>query len=77
MKPFVKYVNLSHLMPTRFMCDFELKKEIDAGVKDPDGFTTCRKEIRKTMKDKYLALSTTKLGKKNNGLPYFYQKLRF
>ena len=25
-KPFVKHVNLTHLMPTRYQCDFDLKK---------------------------------------------------
>ena len=26
MKPFVKHVNLTHLMPTRYQCDCDLKK---------------------------------------------------
>mmetsp|Transcript_92430 Transcript_92430/g.264072 ORF Transcript_92430/g.264072 Transcript_92430/m.264072 type:complete len:146 (-) Transcript_92430:99-536(-) len=77
-KPFVKHVNLTHLMPTRYQCDFDLKKVVEEGLKDQSGNGTMRKEVRKVFSEKYLGQSTAKLSeKKATGLNYFYKKLRF
>lgn len=75
-KPFLKYVNLSHIMPTRYQCDFDLKKIVD--TKDGGKFLDARKEVKKLFEEKYLSQSTAKLSeKKATGINYFFKKLRF
>lgn len=75
-KPFLKYVNLSHIMPTRYQCDFDLKKIVD--TKDGGKFLDARKEVKKLFEEKYLSQSAAKLSeKKATGINYFFKKLRF
>ena len=46
MKPFLKYVNYTHLMPTRYVVDLDLKKIVDeSGLKE--GKAEARKAIKK------------------------------
>lgn len=76
MKPFVKHVNLTHVMPTRYQCDFDLKKIVDEGLKGgPEG--EMRKAVRAVFAEKYQAQATAKSSKKATGTAYFYKKLRF
>jgi len=81
MKPFIKYVNYSHLMPTRYQCDFDIKKIVEEGIKEKDGLKATgevRKAVREVFQNKYFEQSTAKLSeKKALGLSYFYSKLRF
>mmetsp|Transcript_57230 Transcript_57230/g.129670 ORF Transcript_57230/g.129670 Transcript_57230/m.129670 type:complete len:98 (-) Transcript_57230:228-521(-) len=86
MKPFIKYVNYTHLMPTRYQCDFEekekgsLKKVVEDAVKAKQSFTDkeVRGAVRKMFAEKYAGQATAKLSeKKATGLSYFYSKLRF
>ena len=76
MKPFVKYVNYDHIMPTRYVVDMELKKTVDE-----QEFKTERKAVRKQVKavleEKYLNQKPTENNKKAQGTNYFFQKLRF
>jgi len=77
-KPFLKHVNLSHLMPTRYQCDFDLKKIVDSGSKDGGKFLDARKDVKKLFEEKYLGQSTAKVSeKKATGMNYFFKKLRF
>jgi len=81
MKPFIKYVNYSHLMPTRYQCDFDIKKVIEDDIKEKGGLKATgdvRKAVRGAFQQKYFEQSTAKLSeKKALGLSYFYSKLRF
>jgi len=86
MKPFIKHVNFTHIMPTRYQCDFEDKKEgslkkiCDDAVKKDQPFTDkeVRSQVRKLFAEKYAGQATAKLSeKKATGLSYFYSKLRF
>mmetsp|Transcript_8392 Transcript_8392/g.11730 ORF Transcript_8392/g.11730 Transcript_8392/m.11730 type:complete len:143 (-) Transcript_8392:404-832(-) len=76
MKPFLKCINLNHLMPTRYSVDMDLKKTVDEAA-----FKEAKKETRKTVKkifeDRYLNQASGKSEKKASGVQYFFQKLRF
>ena len=52
MKPFVKYVNYNHLLPTRFMVkdDFEFRS---AATEDKMNTAEGRKELGKALKEKF------------------------
>ena len=82
-KPFVKYVNYNHLMPTRYAVDIDLKKvitgaeSIEASLKaDP---TNIKKSIKKTFEERYINQKTenAKSEKKGAGTGYFFKRLRF
>jgi len=52
MKPFVKYVNYNHMLPTRFMVkqDFEFRSlATEDKMNTPEG----RKALKKELKDKF------------------------
>eukprot|EP00123_Amoebidium_parasiticum_P000906 comp11830_c0_seq1/m.6460 comp11830_c0_seq1/g.6460 ORF comp11830_c0_seq1/g.6460 comp11830_c0_seq1/m.6460 type:complete len:136 (-) comp11830_c0_seq1:102-509(-) len=67
-KSFVKVVNYSHLMPTRYSLDVDLKTVVSRDeLKDPAAKTKARKEVRKLFEERY------KTGKNK----WFFEKLRF
>jgi large subunit ribosomal protein L27e len=73
-KPFLKYVNYTHLMPTRYTVDMDLKKMIDdSDLKSED----VKKEIKKVFEERYLNQKDQKSEKKATGNAYFFNKLRF
>ena len=85
-KPFVKYLNYSHLMPTRYVVDMDnLKKVVESHGMDknlkPNAKVTdraeSRKEIKKIFEDRYLNQASVKSEKKASGVQYFFKKLRF
>ena len=75
-KPFVKTLNYSHIMPTRYSVDF-----LDAKKSFPEDFTSgakiaeTRKAAKSLFEDKYKNISKTE--KKAAGVQYFFSKLRF
>lgn len=75
-KPFVKYINYTHLMPTRYVVDIDLKKIVEQhGLKE--NRSEARKEIKKIFEDRYLNQASVKSEKKASGVSYFFKKLRF
>ena len=76
MKPFVKYVNYNHIMPTRYVVDMELKKTVDESEYKTER-KTVRKSVKKVFEEKYLNQKPTEGNKKATGTNYFFQKLRF
>ena len=73
MKPFLKYVNYTHLMPTRYVVDLDLKKIVDeSGLKE--GKAEARKAIKKVFEERYHQQSSAKKEKKAAGTMYFYKK---
>jgi len=67
-KPFIKVVNFTHFMPTRYSLDVDLKSVIDTDkLKDPTQRTVARKEVKKRFEERF------KTGKNR----WFFQKLRF
>ena len=74
-KPFLKYVNYTHLMPTRYTVDMDLKKMIDDGdLKQP---ADTKKEIKKVFEERYRNQKDQKSEKKAQGNQYFFRRLRF
>lgn len=72
MKPFTKYVNLQHVMPTRYATDMDVKSVVTVpGVKGEKKSPT-HVEVKKMFEDRYL--SGTKPG---SGSAWFFEKLRF
>mmetsp|Transcript_993 Transcript_993/g.1352 ORF Transcript_993/g.1352 Transcript_993/m.1352 type:complete len:146 (+) Transcript_993:84-521(+) len=78
MKPFIKYVNVRHVFPTRYVVDLDVKKVIDeADLVDPEKKTDVKKNLKKLFEDRYLNQKEVTSEKKAAGSAYFFQKLRF
>ncbi|EQC31930.1 hypothetical protein SDRG_10447 [Saprolegnia diclina VS20] len=77
-KPFVKAVNYTHIMPTRYVADIDLKKVLDEEVMaTPEARIESRKTIKKVFEDRYLNQAACKSEKKAAGVSFFFKKLRF
>ena len=78
-KPFVKFVNYAHLMPTRYVLGPELDlktllKEEDMAKKETrEG---AKKNIKKLFEEKYAAPAAAK-DEKALAAEYFFRKLKF
>eukprot|EP00521_Asterionellopsis_glacialis_P006796 CAMPEP_0195284238 /NCGR_PEP_ID=MMETSP0707-20130614/2507_1 /TAXON_ID=33640 /ORGANISM="Asterionellopsis glacialis, Strain CCMP134" /LENGTH=193 /DNA_ID=CAMNT_0040343555 /DNA_START=166 /DNA_END=747 /DNA_ORIENTATION=+ len=78
MKPFVKYVNVRHVFPTRYVVDLDLKKAVDeADLVDAERKVDVKKNLKKLFEDRYLNQKAVTSEKKAVGSSYFFQKLRF
>eukprot|EP00511_Aplanochytrium_stocchinoi_P004720 CAMPEP_0204828268 /NCGR_PEP_ID=MMETSP1346-20131115/5933_1 /ASSEMBLY_ACC=CAM_ASM_000771 /TAXON_ID=215587 /ORGANISM="Aplanochytrium stocchinoi, Strain GSBS06" /LENGTH=154 /DNA_ID=CAMNT_0051957183 /DNA_START=225 /DNA_END=689 /DNA_ORIENTATION=- len=91
MKPFIKCINYNHLMPTRYQVDLDVKKvtleEKDAEkeeitmdeqvVNDPSKRKAARKAVKAVLEAGYFAQDKRKSSKAQEGVQYFYKKLRF
>ena len=76
MKPFVKYINVRHVFPTRYQVDMDLKKAVDeADLVEKK--TDVKKTLKKIFEDRYLNQKDVTSEKKAAGSSYFFQKLRF
>ena len=77
-KPFVRFVNYNHVMPTRYVCDFDVKKLVDeASFGAPETLAESRKAVKAEFEGKYAAQASIKSEKFSTGASYFFQKLRF
>lgn len=63
-KPFVKYVNYNHIMPTRYVADIDLKKVLDDEVlNNPEQRKESRKTIKKVFEERCVSVQNfAKLG---------------
>jgi large subunit ribosomal protein L27e len=78
MKPFIKYVNVRHVFPTRYVVDIDLKKAVDeADLVDAERRVDVKKNLKKILMDRYLNQKEVTSEKKAQGSNYFFQKLRF
>jgi large subunit ribosomal protein L27e len=78
MKPFLKYVNVRHVFPTRYVVDIDLKKAVDeADLVDAERRVDVKKNLKKILMDRYLNQKEVTSEKKAQGSNYFFQKLRF
>ena len=78
MKPFVKYINVRHIFPTRYVVDMDLKKAVDeADLVDEEKKVDVKKGLKKVFEDRYLNQKAVVSEKKAAGSTYFFQKLRF
>jgi len=73
-KPFLKYVNYNHIMPTRYSVgDIELRTAVTpAAMKKIDTKVEAKKEVKKAFEGRYI-----NRGKNSSGVQYFFHKLRF
>jgi large subunit ribosomal protein L27e len=78
MKPFIKYINVRHIFPTRYVVDLDLKKAVDeADLVDAERKVDVKKNLKKLFSDRYLNQKEVSSEKKAQGSTYFFQKLRF
>lgn len=75
-KPFLKYVNYTHLMPTRYSVDMDLKKMIDESEVKSDAVQV-KKDLKKVFEERYINQKDLKNEKKAAGNAYFFKRLRF
>merc|ERR1711879_755494 len=84
-KPFVKYVNYTHVMPTRYSIptDMEPKTLVsDAQMETPDGRVEAKKALAGLFKEKFInptnsAAEKDKTGSGKSALLFLKKKLRF
>jgi large subunit ribosomal protein L27e len=75
-KPFVKFINLNHLMPTRYsLSDVDALKAAvkpETVRKQGDGRVEAKKAIKTQFEERYRSKA-----KQTGGSQYFFTKLRF
>ena len=77
-KPFVKYINVTHLMPTRYVVDVNVKDLAnEAAMESESSRVALKKEVKKRLEDRYTNFATIKSEKKAVGAKYLFQTLRF
>ena len=91
-KPFARFVNFNHILPTRYVVDLEVKKlaleeaEGKAGetvelnektLQDAAQRTTVLKGLKRSFEHGYSAVDEKKEGKAKTGEAFFYKRLRF
>ena len=75
-KPFIKAVNLAHLLPTRYVVkDFQLDGINDEILTDKEKKVEAKKTMRKVFEKKYL--NPTSNEDKSENTKFFFKKLRF
>jgi large subunit ribosomal protein L27e len=74
-KPFIKFVNYNHIMPTRYtLPNVDVKTVVNPNVmKKSETRVDARKEVKKLFEKRYI----TRDQKTQNGAQFFYAKLRF
>lgn len=83
-KPFVKFVNFNHIMPTRYSLDVAeslSKVVVDEALASEEGDAkkTMLQEVKKTLQKRYKDLAEPKAAsdKGSVGALYFFRKLKF
>lgn len=72
-KPFIKFVNYNHIMPTRYSVDIDVKSVVNSKVMaNPGDRKEMRKELKKVLEQRYI-----NRGKNSSGVQYLFHKLRF
>merc|ERR1719436_1300481 len=79
-KPFVKYVNYNHMMPTRYQVPAEMGAQslaTDQQMDSPDGRIDAKKFIKKLLQEKFVSPPADKSGRPSKDVLYLRKKLRF
>eukprot|EP00928_Gymnodinium_smaydae_P010371 TRINITY_DN138_c1_g2_i1.p2 TRINITY_DN138_c1_g2~~TRINITY_DN138_c1_g2_i1.p2 ORF type:complete len:148 (-),score=44.95 TRINITY_DN138_c1_g2_i1:49-492(-) len=79
-KPFVKYVNYNHIMPTRYQVPTEMAVQTfasDQQMETPDGRIEAKKFVKKVLQEKFVAPPADKSGRPSKDVIYLRKKLRF
>jgi len=78
LKPFVKYVNFNHLLPTRYTVqnEFDFKATVSSEkMANSESRKQMKKEVKKMLNEKYKTTGTT--ADKTSHAGFFFKKLRF
>merc|ERR1712137_484422 len=79
-KPFVKYVNYNHMMPTRYQLPAEIDSKTlvsDQQMDTADGRVEAKKAIKKLLQEKFVQPPSDKSGRPSKDVLYLRKKLRF
>jgi len=87
-KPFVRFVNYNHMLPTRYNVEFEVRKDLkvegeepvtvdEVALKDKSDRDRIKKAYKGVFQENYDKFDEIKEGKGKNGALYLYQRLRF
>merc|ERR1719428_1621651 len=79
-KPFVKYVNYNHMMPTRYQIPAEIDSKTlvnDQQMDTPDGRVEAKKFVKKLIQEKFAQPPADKSGRPSKDMLYLKKKLRF
>ena len=76
-KPFIKAVNLTHLMPTRYQCDLELQNTVTLENMGADKKEKMAKTVKGLFEARYNNQDEAKSDKAFTGTQFFFDKLRF
>jgi large subunit ribosomal protein L27e len=75
-KPFVKFINYQHMMPTRYNLDVteSLAKIIpDDGLTEQEKKKTIRKAVKETLETRYKNIASGKNEKVTQGVQFFFR----
>mmetsp|Transcript_107148 Transcript_107148/g.268551 ORF Transcript_107148/g.268551 Transcript_107148/m.268551 type:complete len:148 (-) Transcript_107148:126-569(-) len=79
-KPFIKYVNYNHIMPTRYQVPAEVQPAMlvnDQQMDSSDGRIEAKKYVKKLLQEKFLQPPADKSGRPSKDVIYLRKKLRF
>ena len=76
-KPFIKAVNFTHLMPTRYQCDLELQNTVTLENMGADKKEKMAKTVKGLFEARYNNQDEAKSDKAFTGTQFFFDKLRF
>eukprot|EP00933_Yihiella_yeosuensis_P050418 TRINITY_DN481_c1_g3_i1.p1 TRINITY_DN481_c1_g3~~TRINITY_DN481_c1_g3_i1.p1 ORF type:complete len:148 (-),score=43.55 TRINITY_DN481_c1_g3_i1:69-512(-) len=79
-KPFVKYVNYNHIMPTRYQVPAEVNPSAmvtDQQMDTADGRVEAKKFVKSLLQEKFQNPPADKTGKPSKDMAYMRKKLRF
>merc|ERR1719352_1524549 len=79
-KPFVKYINYNHMMPTRYQVPAEMGAQSlvsDQQMDSSDGRVEAKKFVKKVIQEKFAQPPADKSGRPSKDVLYLKKKLRF
>merc|ERR1719231_1716388 len=79
-KPFVKYVNYNHMMPTRYMVPAEIGAQslvTEQQMEGQDGRVEAKKFAKKLLQEKFVSPPADKSGRPSKDILYLKKKLCF
>mmetsp|Transcript_22640 Transcript_22640/g.33854 ORF Transcript_22640/g.33854 Transcript_22640/m.33854 type:complete len:148 (+) Transcript_22640:56-499(+) len=79
-KPFLKYINYNHIMPTRYQVPAELGAQsmvTDQQMDTPDGRVEAKKFVKNLFQEKFVNPPADKSGRPSKDVIYMRKKLRF
>jgi len=79
-KPFVKFINFNHVLPTRYLVtsELDLKSLInESQMATPEQRKEAKKSIKAILQEKFLKSTNEKTGKASKDLMFLRKKLRF